>query len=880
MIKSRYQVLLICYALSGMTSLAYEVLWARMLALQFGVSIFGVVVTVAAFMLGLGLGSLGGVTLGQRIKTPLRMFAVLELGIALYALTLPYIFKGLEQWLPGFAVDANIGSWFFLQGLVMLVIMLLPALAMGFIFPLVLRGLDHMPGAVPLLYGLNATGGGIGALIPLYLLPECGWSTAVQIMAVIGISVAFIVLVLAARHDRPERSGQARMGINKVPKVSVPLIALVCYAGIGAGSLMLEIGWTRLLGMVMLRTEYVLAIILAVFLTGVGAGSILGRYLKHPLWLVIMPCLAAFCAVGTLWLLPAVSAWVEASEFHSLAEALVFQGLVLAMLTLPITLVFGAWMPVLTSRFTPLQSGATQSAALLYGANSVGAAGGALGAGFILIPWLGSMQMMIAACLLLLICGLYFSQRLQWGYYLVPLLLLSAWPVHQFPAVANLLPQAHASDRDLYQYEDAVSITHVIEQADGQRLLLSDLQRMDASSDPAAIALQKNQARLPLLLHGDPSSVLFLGLGTGITAAGSLPFGDIDRTAVELSQGAIVAAREWFDSINDHIADSIRIVNHDGRHFLRSTSQHFDVIIGDVFHPDMAGRSALLSVQQFERARSCLNENGWYVQWLALNQFDIHALAVVIRSFQAVFPDMLIFVDGFRLALAGTTSNGQEIPIAARMASLVDRLAAQGSEAATGGEGLWSWLGRYWGRPQLPAGVLQNEWSPQIDFSLPQSRYRGDIDIDEVLEWLLSQRPLPPQAAVELGVSDRHFRSFERAYMATTLALKSWQARMRGDQANADRLIRFAHQANPRDRWAGVTLADDMLATLPQALAMGISRQQALEAILAVRPDHVESLRQLHQLMQDKGASSRAAEIKQQLQVLAPLDRQLQADVF
>jgi spermidine synthase len=58
---SWWWLLAILYCVSGLTSLAYEVLWARMLSMQFGVSIFGVVLAVTAFMIGLGLGSLSGV---------------------------------------------------------------------------------------------------------------------------------------------------------------------------------------------------------------------------------------------------------------------------------------------------------------------------------------------------------------------------------------------------------------------------------------------------------------------------------------------------------------------------------------------------------------------------------------------------------------------------------------------------------------------------------------------------------------------------------------------------------------------------------------------------------------------------------------------------
>jgi len=51
-------LLLLVYGGTGITALAYEILWTRMLSLLFGISIFGVVLTVTAFMAGLGAGSL------------------------------------------------------------------------------------------------------------------------------------------------------------------------------------------------------------------------------------------------------------------------------------------------------------------------------------------------------------------------------------------------------------------------------------------------------------------------------------------------------------------------------------------------------------------------------------------------------------------------------------------------------------------------------------------------------------------------------------------------------------------------------------------------------------------------------------------------------
>ena len=149
----------------------------------------------------------------------------------------------------------------------------------------------------------------------------------------------------------------------------------------------------------------------------------------------------------------------------------------------------------------------------------------------VLIPVWGSAATVVVAASALLILGLTWAQsRTAW--LAVPLFLMAAWPVVKLPPVNMLLPQAQAGSKDLYFYEDAISMTHVVEQQDGQRVLLTDLQRMDASTDPTAVFVQSNQARLPLLLHEQPRAVLFLGLGTGISVAGSLAFPDLERSAV------------------------------------------------------------------------------------------------------------------------------------------------------------------------------------------------------------------------------------------------------------------------------------------------------------------------------------------------------------
>ena len=256
------------------------------------------------------------------------------------------------------------------------------------------------------------------------------------------------------------------------------------------------------------------------------------------------------------------------------------------------------------------------------------------------------------------------------------------------------------------------------------------------------------------------------------------------------------------------------------------------------------------------------------MQWLALNQFDEESLAVVLRSFHAVFPDAQLFMDGLHLALVGPR---QKFAGAAAMWRNLARLSPAQQNAATGGEGGWTWLGRYWGPLPATSGALQDEWAPVIEFRLPRARYSGSLDVTSSLRVLLQARPDLLTAQNLLGVQASDSEDFERAYAASELMVRSWLAAYQGAPQQAGRLMYSAAQANPKDRWIAYALADSMLDSMAQAQARGLSENEALQRILHVNPQHVETLRALWHL-QLKTGDAQAATTRMRLLELSPLD--------
>src|SRR5437763_6293875 len=135
--RSGLSLIAVCFVLSGATGLIYEVLWARMLGLVFGATTLAVSTVLAAFMGGLALGSALAGRFASRIKKPISTYGLMEIGLAIYALLVPLLFRWIDhvyvliwqQFQPGFFAFS---LWrFVLSSLVLLV----PTTLMGATLP-------------------------------------------------------------------------------------------------------------------------------------------------------------------------------------------------------------------------------------------------------------------------------------------------------------------------------------------------------------------------------------------------------------------------------------------------------------------------------------------------------------------------------------------------------------------------------------------------------------------------------------------------------------------------------------------------------------------------------------------------------------------------
>jgi spermidine synthase len=163
-----------------------------------------------------------------------------------------------------------------------------------------------------------------------------------------------------------------------------------------------------------------------------------------------------------------------------------------------------------------------------------------------------------------------------------------------------------------------------------------------ASSVPTDMRLQRMLGHLPALLHPHPRSVLIVGFGAGVTAGSFVLHPEIERIVICEIEPLVPRvsgehfAAENYDVLND---PRVEVIYDDGRHFMATTEEKFDIITTDPLDPWMAGSAALYSIEYYELAKQRLNEGGFISQWMQLIEADAATVKSLVATFLEVFPE-------------------------------------------------------------------------------------------------------------------------------------------------------------------------------------------------------------------------------------------------
>lgn len=616
---------------SGFAGLAYQIVWTQQSTSWLGHESAAVLAVVAAFFGGLALGAL---TLSSRIERsshPARWYAGCEIAIGVWSLALVLLLEPASSALLMLVGPQPSPVWHWSVAFFGTFLLLLPAtMAMGATLPAMERVLASTAAkstAVSSLYAANTFGAVLGVLVAAFwLVPKLGLAATAAACALLNFGCASAALRLRIFGESAAPSTQASPATN--------VLALLVATGLlGIGY---EVLVVRALSQVAENTVYTFAILLAVYLIGTALGA--AAYAR---WLVnskdfarlrdrLLQILAGVCLLGTLLLAGAqdVKNWLLETFGTSITTALTAEAVIAATAFLLPTILMGALFSHLST--SARMNGISFGRAI--GVNTLGAAAAPLLFGVLLLPLLGLklVLLLIAAGYLALATRRAWRAPMQWAVVAATIGCMMFAPALQTVSIP-------AGGKLITHMEGVMASVSVIEDAAGVATLHINNRQQEGSS--ATLLADARQALLPILLHPRPRRALFLGVGTGLTASSATLDASLQVDAVELVPEVITASAFFQNEFADAADKSrLHLMSADARRFVRTSGEHYDVIVADNFHPARSGSGSLYTVEHFSLIQQRLAAGGLFCQWLPLHQLDLDTLRSIVRSYLSVYP--------------------------------------------------------------------------------------------------------------------------------------------------------------------------------------------------------------------------------------------------
>jgi len=673
-------VLVILFIGSGCAALMYEVIWLQMLGLVIGSSAVSLGVLLGTFMGGMCLGSLLLPRYVSRDKNPLLVYVVLELCIGVIGLILLFAIPLVGNVYSVIVGDGLFG--FLLRGFVAALLLLPPTLLMGATLPAVSRWVETTPKGISWLgffYGGNIIGAVIGCLLAgFYFLRVHDVYTATFAAVAINAAVAGFGYLLSKKAQVTKTEEvTTEMPVKQARHVSVVYwaIALSGFTALGA-----EVIWTRLLSLLFGATTYTFSIILAAFLMGLGIGSSTGsffvRTMRNPrlalgicqFLLVVTLAWAAFNLSSSLPNWP-VDPYISPSPWFNfqidIARAM--------WAILPAAILWGASFPLaLASAAAPGQDPGKLVGGV-YASNTLGAIFGSLIFAIVLIPTIGtknSQQLLILISALsaaLVLLSIAPKLNVNWlrqnilkkSVVAGALVLTTFWLVSSVPPVSDTLiaygrfSASWVGDNKIIFYGEGMNSSMAVSELPNGVRNYHNAGKIQASSEPQDMRLQRMLGHLTTLVPKTPRSVLVIGCGAGVTAGAVSISPLVEKvTIVEIEMLVPEVVSTYFSYENYDVVRNpkVTIRNDDARHFLISTKEKFDAITSDPFDPWVKGAATLYSKEFFEVIKDHLNPGGVVTLFVQLYESNMAAVKSEMATFFEVFPNAVVW---------GNTLNGQ-----------------------------------------------------------------------------------------------------------------------------------------------------------------------------------------------------------------------------
>jgi spermidine synthase len=670
------------YLVSGACSLIDEVIWARLLKLILGNTVYASSVVVSVFMGGLALGA---VLMGRRcdrIGRPLRLYALIELLITGFVLLSPWALRSADglylwfcrTWQPG-------PGWVILgQILISALVLLIPTVLMGSTLPLLGRVVTPLQKETGLrvgrLYALNTLGAALGCYLAGFVLIR-----VLGVMGTLHLAAGLNVLVALGGYaihrlspggpvETRERASAATVSGRSEgrPERGLILLGLGVFIS-GLVSIGYELLWMRSVVHSIGAFTFVFSSVLSVYLLGnvIGAaiGSRLVRGLKDPAAAFAgMLCLLGLCGVLYLpWLnlcsyhlLPAVLDSLNEAFWHRLFSWQIVSVLIQStILFLGPSVVMGIGFPIVLQAWVDRAHRVGLSTGTAYGINTCGAVVGGSLTGFVLIPALGLqtaiMALGLAAVWLSAVMWLTFYRpagRRAWlRRALVPLAAVCI-TVQSAHVPRTLFRRIVALNRwtrgfDVLDVEEGINTTVSLHRdpKEGSHYLCTSGRKV-AGTSRGYRGDQKMLGHFPVLLNARARSVLSVGFGTGESTACLSKHGLERVDCAEIAPELVRFSLKYFSELNlgPELDERVNMIYRDVRNHLHLTDRRYDAIVNDCTSiRGFAENASLYTKEYFETAREHLRPGGLFMSWIDVYTTEsFEVMQSVIGTVMEVFP--------------------------------------------------------------------------------------------------------------------------------------------------------------------------------------------------------------------------------------------------
>jgi spermidine synthase len=793
--RQRGWIVLGLFFCSGASALIYEVLWSKFLSEMFGSTIYAQTVVLASFMGGLAIGNRLFGYWADGLRRPLKMYGGLEIAIGVYALFFPMFDRAINHLfvILGTPLTGHSGWLLVLKGLLSAVLLLGPTILMGGTLPLLAAWLQKYyvdPGRRSArFYSVNSLGAVLGAaLAGFWLVQTFGMIRTLQVAAVTNLVIGVLAVMLGRKETVPddtdtkpaEATGDRPMVAPGTLRWAGVIVALT-----GGVSMGLEVLASRSSALIFGPSLQSFAVVLIAFILGIGLGSAWiastrRRNRSSEQLVVLLLCLAAAWVAVLVF---KIEFWVDFYRWARTGLArtpvgyvyyeLFNTGAALLILGLPAALI-GAVLPLMMRAVAAADTPLGTRVGSLLTWNTLGAVMGTLLTGFVLMPQAGLRNAFAVLALILGLTALVVAwQRGRaagtFGAMAVCGLTLcvfsfgnEGWQTVISSGVFRMQENVYEKSlmtmwkkhMKLVFYEDAPDATVSVDQADGMVTPAVLGLRINGKADAGTrdMETQLLLAHLPMLARPGAKDAFVLGMGSGITA-GALQDYPVERIDVAENCDPVIRAANLFADWNRHVQDNplVHVWHEDARTVLKLRPQQYDVIVTEPSNPWTVGVGAVFSREFYELASRRLKPGGVICQWFHSYEMEDNLLALILRTFGSVFPNMEIWdIGDGDLIILGSQQPWRTGPAVFREGYAIDRvredmrmidlpspevlmarqLASQQTAFAIAG-----------------AGPIQSDLFPILEYTAPRAFYINGVSLllDRYDERTRQQLLAPPQ---------------------------------------------------------------------------------------------------------------------------------------